>query len=67
MAATLTHQTRRALALYTFIDCDHPLQQAWSDYQFAKSNALPCRTAKARLLKEIQLEEAINEVLKCAA
>lgn len=64
MAATLTHQTQRALALYTFIDCDHPLQQAWSDYQFAKFAADGVPEAKARLKRELRLEAHITHVLE---
>jgi hypothetical protein len=45
------------------MDADHPLQQAWSDYQFARANALPCRAAKARLRRELALEQHITRVL----
>lgn len=65
MAATLTHQAQRALALYTFIDCDHPLQQAWLDYTFARANALPCQREKARLRRELRIEAAVTRAL-CA-
>lgn len=64
MAVTLKHQTQKALSLYSYMDTDHPLQLAWSDYQFAKSNALPCHDEKARLKRELALEAHITRVLE---
>ena len=66
MAATLKHQAQKALSLYTFIDTDHPLQQAWSDYQFTIANRLPCDDEKARLKRELRLEAHITRVLESA-
>lgn len=67
MAATLKHQTQRALSAYTFADCDHPLILAYSDYAFARANALPYRSEKARLKRELRLEWLTQEVLDHAA
>lgn len=63
MAATLKYRTQKALSLYGYMDCDHPLILAYSDYVFAKSNALPCRAEKARLKRELRLERLASEVL----
>jgi len=68
MAATLKHQTQRALSLYTFIDCDHPLQEAWSDYQHLKAigSNQEWRLAAQKLRRELRIEAAITRAL-CAA
>lgn len=60
MAATLKHQTQKVLSLYTFMDADHPLVVAYSDYAYARANALPCRREKARLVAELRLEALLN-------
>jgi hypothetical protein len=67
MAATLKHQTQRALALYSYIDCDHPLVVAWSDYTYMRANALPCSAAKARLRAELRLEGLVRNEMERVA
>lgn len=67
MAATLKHLTQRTLSLYIFADVDHPLIVAYSDYVYARLNALPCQAEKARLKAELRLETMTQEVLDHAA
>lgn len=67
MAATLTHRTRRALSEYRFMDVDHPLVLAWSDYSFARAMSLPCRVEKARLKRELTLELLVSREMEKAA
>ena len=67
MAATLKHQTQRALSLYRYASCDHPLIVAWLDYQHAKSVRDGVQPAKARLKRELNIEWLASEVLEHAA
>jgi hypothetical protein len=67
MAATLTHLTQRTLSAYTFIDCDHSLWQAWSDYQVARAQRDGVQPAKRRLRRELRLEHMTNEIIEHAA
>ena len=67
MAATLTHQTQRALSAYTFASVDHPLIVAWSDYSHARAHALPTREPKARLRRELRLEALVSAEMERAA
>lgn len=63
---TLTQQAQRALAAYTFIECDHPLWLAWSDYEYAKATRRGVRCAAARLRRELRVERMVAGVMEAA-
>lgn len=67
MAATLTYLTQRALSSYTFMSVDHPLYEAWLEYQRAKALRDGIRPAKARLKAELYIERLIADEMERAA